>query len=186
MDLQKLSDAELVGLCCAGNQAAWSTLVRRFQRLVYTIPRRARLLEAACADVFQVTFTRLFEHIDRLDDPARVRAWLVTTARRETLRQLRAQQASGEPATSLDDDAAEPAAFLPWASEDDGQLERWHEIRQAVDRLEARCRQLIDLLFLSETEVPYAEIARRLGMSLGSIGPTRGRCLAHLRKLLQE
>jgi DNA-directed RNA polymerase specialized sigma24 family protein len=82
----ELSDEDLVALCRRGEQGAWSVMVRRFQRLIYTIPRRARLPEQLAAEVFQLTFSRLFEHIDRLDQPARVRAWLVTTARRETLK----------------------------------------------------------------------------------------------------
>jgi RNA polymerase sigma factor (sigma-70 family) len=84
-----LSDAELAAECRAGRAAAWATLVRRFQRLIYTIPRRAGLGDAEAADIFQTSFARLHENIGRIDDLSRVRAWLVTTARRETLRRLR-------------------------------------------------------------------------------------------------
>jgi RNA polymerase sigma factor (sigma-70 family) len=198
VDWQELSDEELVMQCRQGRQAAWSTLVRRFQRLIYTIPRRARLPDQAAADVFQNTFSHLFEHIDRLQQPARVRAWLVTTARRETLKQLRISGVEVEAPSAiagrrLDDDAPaddmDAVDIAHWAGApgaDLGDEERWHEVRTAVDRLEARCRQLIELLFLSDPEVPYAEIGSRLGMPLGSIGPTRARCLAQLRKLLAE
>jgi RNA polymerase sigma factor (sigma-70 family) len=79
---QQLSDTELVERCRAGQQSAWNTLVRRYQRLVFTVPRRAGLSEDQAADVFQVVFSRLFEHLDRLGDPSRVQAWLVTTAKR--------------------------------------------------------------------------------------------------------
>jgi RNA polymerase sigma factor (sigma-70 family) len=199
LDYQQLSDAELVTLCRQGRQAAWSTLVRRFQRLVYTIPRRARLPDQSAADVFQITFSRLFEHIDRLAEPARVRAWLVTTARRETLKQLRSSERVEVPASARLDvsfrgdpqDASEAGGIpeSPWSDPDDAEMtreERWNDVRNAVDRLDPRCRLLIELLFLNDPELAYVEVGRRLDMPPGSIGPTRARCLAQLRKLLAQ
>jgi RNA polymerase sigma factor (sigma-70 family) len=191
LDLPSLTDEELVLLCRQGRQAAWSVLVRRYQRLVFTVPTRARLPEQVARDVFQITFTRLFESIDRLEQPSRVRAWLVTTARRETLKAL--QSSDGLPAAAMVDfdegtaraegEARAGAAGEP--ASDPDEEERWHEVRAAVDRLGARCRQLIELLFLHPDELTYEEIGHRLGIPPGSIGPTRGRCLAQLRKLLE-
>jgi len=197
VDLQELPDAELVRRCRQGDSSAWSTLVRRFQRLVYTIPRRARLPDQTCADVFQLAFTRLYENIDRIADASRVRAWLVTTARRETLRELelasreRVHSGVDAAATDLqrehrDDDEPVSEALYEVATAEPGESdeERWHELRRALDRLEPRCRQLLELLFLVEPEPSYADIGGRLGMPIGSIGPTRGRCLAQLRRLM--
>jgi RNA polymerase sigma factor (sigma-70 family) len=193
LDFAALDDEALVRRCQQGDAAAWSVLVRRYQRLVYTIPRRAGLSEEESADVFQATFTRLFRAIDRLKDPARIRAWLVTTAHRETLRVLK-QRRDGLPTVSIDDafpdgdaEEAEPgpdAGFPtpPGTSSEPSVEERWDEVRQALDRLEPRCRQLLELLFLSDLEPSYAEVSQRLGMPVGSIGPTRSRCLEHLRK----
>src|SRR5690349_19976179 len=76
VDWNEFSDGELVRRCAAGVHAAWSVLVQRYQALVYTIPRRARLADAAVADVFQTTFLRVLEHIDRLQQPDRLREWL--------------------------------------------------------------------------------------------------------------
>jgi RNA polymerase sigma factor (sigma-70 family) len=187
-----LSDDDLIQRCRAGEAAAWSTLVRRYQRLIYTVPRRAGLDDGAAADVFQTCFQRLFEHLDRLDDASRVRAWLVTTAKRETLRLLeRAQRMPlAEAATGADDDGAEdPLARVPDpAPLQDAQLSALQEhdrLRQAVDRLDPRARQFIELLFLQDEPLPYSEIAARLGIPEGSIGPTRARCLAKLRKLME-
>lgn len=187
----ELSDDALVQRCRAGEAAAWSTLVRRYQRLIYTVPRRAGLDEGAAADVFQTCFQRLFEHLDRLDDASRVRAWLVTTAKRETLRLLeRAQRMPlAEAAAGADGDAAEdPLAQVPDpAPLQDAQLAALQEhdrLRQAVDRLDPRARQFIELLFLQDEPLPYSEISARLGIPEGSIGPTRARCLAKLRKLM--
>lgn len=190
--LDDLTDADLVAQCRQGRQAAWSTLVRRFQRLVYTVPRRAGLSDEQAADVFQFTFSRLFEYIDKLDDGARVHAWLVTTAKRETLRLLEqsrrfvdlATPAGGEdggdaedPLERLADPAPLPEALL-------GELQEQDRVRRALERLEPRHRQLLELLFLQDEAPPYAEIAARLGIAEGSIGPTRARALDKLRQLL--
>jgi len=183
-------DDQLLQACREGRADAWSTLVRRYQRLVYTVPRRAGLPDEAAADVFQTTFTRLLEHLHRIDDAARVRAWLVTTARRETLRLLEqgARTVSGDEPVADDgptllervaDESPLPEALL-------SDLQQHHRLREAVDRLEPRARQLVELLFLQEEPLPYSEIAARLGIAEGSIGPTRARVLAKLRALMQE
>jgi RNA polymerase sigma factor (sigma-70 family) len=189
MDLAEVPDEELVRLCREGENRAWSALVHRYERLIITIPRRARLSEQAAADVLQITFTRLYEHLDRIEDPSRVRAWLVTTARRETLRhieQARREPASQVPVESIADDDNDGALAHDVVSSgwDDGAEQLWHDLHAAVERLDLRCRQLIELLFLTEPEPSYAAIGERLGMPVGSIGPNRGRCLAQLRKLL--
>jgi RNA polymerase sigma factor (sigma-70 family) len=188
-----LSDDALLQQCRAGRQAAWSTLVRRYQRLVYTVPRRARLDDALAADVFQTTFQRLFEHLDRIEDASRVRAWLVTTAKRETLRLLADRQrlvtvdagsgADGDDDLSAVERVPDPA---PLQDEQLSQLQELDRVRAAVDRLDPRARQFVELMFLQPEPLPYAELAARLGIPEGSIGPTRARCLAKLRKLLDE
>lgn len=187
-----LPDDALVEQCRAGHQGAWSTLVRRFQRLVYTVPRRARLPDELAADVFQTTFQRLFEHLDRLDDASRVRAWLVTTAKRETLRVL-AERQRLVGLDDGDDDAEEGTAAIervpdpaPLQDEQLAELQELDRVRAAVDRLDPRARQFVELVFLQDEPLPYAELARRLGIPEGSIGPTRARCLAKLRKLLED
>ena len=83
--LAKLTDAEIVARCAVGDEAAWWVLVSRYRRLVYTIPYRMGLDPADSDDVFQITWVRLAERIGALREPARVRAWLVTTARRVAL-----------------------------------------------------------------------------------------------------
>jgi RNA polymerase sigma factor (sigma-70 family) len=187
------TDAELVAQCRAGRQAAWSTLVRRYQRLVYTVPRRAGLSDDEAADVFQACFSRLFEHLDRIDDAARVRAWLVTTAKRETLRLLEARRRFVDlvPAGASDaegDDAGDPMERIadpgPLPEQLLGELQEHDRLRRALDRIDARSRQFLELLFLQDEPLPYSEIAARLGIAEGSIGPTRARCLAKLRTAL--
>ena len=187
---EELPDSELMARCREGRQAAWSTLVRRFQRLVYTVPRRAGLSEAQAADVFQASFARLFEHLERIEDPSRVRAWLVTTARRETLRLIDEARRIVDlaPAGGAEDDAGDDplerfADSAPLPEDLLAGLQEHHRVRSALERLDARSRQLLELLFIEDPTPAYAEIAARLGIAEGSIGPTRARALAKLRTL---
>jgi len=189
---EDLADDALIHCCRDGVAAAWSALVRRYQRLIFTIPRRAGLDESSAADVFQVCFQRLFEHLDRLEDPTRVRAWLVTTAKRETLRLLeQARRMPQAEATGPGDEGAEdPLALVPdpvmLQDEQLAELQTHDRLRRAVDRLDPRARQFIELVFLQDEPLSYSEISARLGIPEGSIGPTRVRCLAKLRKLMGE
>jgi RNA polymerase sigma factor (sigma-70 family) len=191
----QVTDQELIEQCRQGRQAAWSTLVRRYQRLVYTVPRRAGLSDAAAADVFQTCFERLLTNLDRLEDGSRVRAWLVTTARRETLRLLEEARRTAAPAEwsgspEGEEEEHDPVARLP--SNDPlpeellSDLQQQHRLREAVDRLDPRSRQFVELVFLQDEPLPYNEIAARLGIAEGSIGPTRARCLQKLRLILAE
>ena len=180
------TDAELIAACRAGRQAAWSTLVRRYQRLVYTVPRRAGLGDDACADVFQACFARLFEHLDRIEDASRVRAWLVTTAKRESLRMLELQRrvvdlAPADDEEGDDDPLARIADPGPLPDQLLGDLQQHDRLRRALDALDPRTRGFLELLFLQDEPLPYSELAARLGIAEGSIGPTRARCLAKLR-----
>jgi RNA polymerase sigma factor (sigma-70 family) len=191
--MEDLSDSDLVACCRAGQQAAWHALVRRFQRIVYTVPRRAGLPEELAADVFQTTFARLFEHLERIDDPSRIQAWLVTTAKRESLRLLEQSRRVVDlaPAAGADeDDGSDPLDRLP--SDDPlpeqllSDLQQQDRLRRAVSQLDERSRTLIELLFLQDEPPSYAEIAARLGIPEGSIGPTRARCLDKLRAILKK
>jgi len=187
--LTELADAELLSRCRDGAAAAWEVLVRRYQRLIYTVPRRAGLDDDAAADVFQTVFARLHEHLDRITQPERLQAWLVTTARRETLRLL--EQGRRTVSVSAGDDAddeADPLANVadesPLPEEMLQRLQGERQVRRALDLLDARSREFLTLLFLQDEPLPYAEIAARLGISEGSIGPTRMRALAKLREIL--
>lgn len=181
------SDAALVLACRAGAPQAWAQLVRRFERLIYTVARRAGLDAHEAADVFQTVFLRLHEHLDRLAQPDRVQAWLVTTARRETLRRLRERAQT----VSLDGDAEsadvpEPADPDPLPEQLLETLQLQQLARQALARLGESCRSLLGLLYGGDEAPPYAEIAARMGLPVGSIGPTRARCLARLRAMLEQ
>lgn len=187
------SDSDLIAQCRQGRASAWSALVRRYQRLVYTVPRRAGLGDDAAADVFQICFSKLFENLDRLQDPSRVRAWLVTTARRETLQvleQAKRQRNLVLPTSQAAEDQEAPdpldqlAAPDPLPEELLSSLQQQHLLRQAVDQLEPRARQFVEAMFLREEPASYQELAAALGIAEGSIGPTRARCLQKLRQIM--
>jgi RNA polymerase sigma factor (sigma-70 family) len=168
--------AGLVHLAAGGDEGAWSALVDEFGDLVRSVARGHRLGDADVADVAQTTWLRLFEHLHRLQDPSRVGAWLATTARRECLRVLRrrAQQVPTAEPPELADDRPGQDAWLVAA-------ERDAALRTAFGRLEARDRRLLALL-VAEPAPSYAEISATLDMPIGSIGPTRGRCLRRLAR----
>ncbi len=182
------SDEDLVLACRRSDAAAWEELVRRYQRLIYAIPRRAGLGDDLATEVLQGTFLRLVEHLGRLEQPSRVGAWLVTTARRETWRVSREARASTPLVAPGSDDEAEidlpDPAELP--DETVMRLERQHQVRLALTALDGRCQDLLRMLFYAPEPPPYAEVAAALGISVGSIGPIRARCLQKLRSIMED
>lgn len=188
---RKDEDAALLARCVAGDGTAWPLLVNRYQRLVYAIVLRAGLDEHMAADVFQTVFERLLEHLPRIAEPSRLQAWVVTTAKREALLQRnRAQRTVSMTNPDADGSPGSEWEFgdeSPGAEEAIAELQQLDEVRGAIDLLDDRCRELLLLLFGDEDKkVPYEEIARRIGVTVGSIGPTRSRCLEKLRRLLSE
>ncbi|HEX2029184.1 MAG TPA: sigma-70 family RNA polymerase sigma factor [Nitriliruptorales bacterium] len=170
--------AELVRAATAGDQRAWDGLVERFTGLVWSVARAHRLTTADAADVVQTTWLRLVEHLDTIRDPRRVGAWLATTARREALRTLRTtgrelptdDEGDLRP-TSMDTDAADQPLL---AAERDALL--WDVVESLTDQ----CRRLLRVL-AADPPPTYQQVAAALGMPVGSIGPTRARCLDRLR-----
>ena len=182
------TDAELLEGCRRGDAAAWEALVKRYERLIYAIPRRAGLDEDAASEVFQEVFTTLFEKLDDISQPDRLHAWLVTTAKRKTWRLIGSRPPSSRrPAGDADEGTdAELLALpdnAPLPDEVLVRLEQQHQVRAALSALDERCRKLLTLLFYRADPPPYSDIAAAIGAPEGSIGPTRARCL---QKLLKE
>jgi RNA polymerase sigma factor (sigma-70 family) len=172
---------QIVAEARAGRSAAWEALIQRFGGLVAAIARRCRLSEPDVAEVCQTTWLRLVENLDRIEQPERLGAWLATTSRRESLRiaTRRTAVAASDALYLIADDQVEPL---------DSRLlkdEQVRAIRSAADRLSPCCQRLLGLL-MGDDELPYRTIAEQLSMPIGSIGPTRGRCLERLRKILGE
>lgn len=175
--------AQLVRGAANGDRAAWERLVDQYSRLIWAMTRDFRLAESDAADVVQATWLRLLEHIDRIEYPARIGSWLATTARHECLRHL---AASKKVMLVQDEDLTfgGVAAHQPELDERLLADERAQAVRAAMSTLPARSQRMLELL-MADPPVSYTEISDQLGVPIGSIGPTRGRCLESLRLMLQ-
>jgi RNA polymerase sigma factor (sigma-70 family) len=173
---------EAVTAAADGDPRAWAALTLRFGGMVMAIARSCRLNEADVAEVHQVTWLRMVENIDRIEKPERVGAWLATTAKRESLRIARSKNRVAYDHQALldrpDADAKEP---------DDGPIisEQVQTVRKAFELLPPHCRRLLSVL-AADGPPSYKEVSSLLSMPIGSIGPTRGRCLEHLRRIMAE
>jgi RNA polymerase sigma factor (sigma-70 family) len=176
---------QLVRGAAGGDEIAWRGLVARFSGLVWAVARAHRLAAADAADVFQTTWLRLAEHIGRIERPERVGAWLATAARRECLQHLRTA-GRALPTDDMDRLDITPAVGNPTeaavlaAEKEREDADLAAALWRAFDRIPGRCRELLRVLMASPPP-SYAEVAAALGVPLGSIGPTRARCLQRLR-----
>ncbi len=173
------SAAVLVRACLSGDEHAWHELVERYGRLVYSIPRRMGLNEADADDVFQNVFVLLYRNLGNLRDQSRVSSWLITAAYRECWRI--GKQAGRY--VNLDD---HHLGEVPAPEAEITRLEREQQVRQALRQIDGRCRDLLTALFLDPRQPTYDDIAARLQMPVGSIGPTRARCFRKLEAALGE
>ncbi len=180
------NDSELVAACRNGDESAWESVVFKYQKLLYSIPRRAGLSADLASDVLQDVFITLYQKLDLLEKPEFLRAWLITTTRHKTIHLIK-RETRGRPVSLTDENneyAFDIPDSVPLADESLVRLEQQHKIEEALTQIDDRCRHLLILLYLEEEKVSYAEIAETIGIPLGSIGPTRARCLEKLLKLL--
>ena len=181
-DLEVLDVAALIRRASNGDRQAWERLIDQYARLIWSITVDFKLVESDAADVAQTTWLRLLEHIDRIEYPDRLGSWLAATARNECLRCLAARK---RVVPSQDD--VELNGAVPHGPEIDERLladERDQTVRDALSRLPRRWQRLLEML-MADPPASYADISDELELPIGSIGPTRGRCLARLRVLLQ-
>lgn len=159
-------------------------MLDKYERIVFSIPRRYGLSTEDAADVTQLTFTILVESIDELPEDSKLGGWLTTVARRHTWRVLERNRRRGiDKYTVLDESTPLPAG------DDTETIENWiltEWLEQGLSRLSERCRNLLMALYLDPEQPSYAEVAARLGIAVGSVGPTRIRCLERLRRTVDE
>src|SRR5438034_11030196 len=170
-------DASLLSAARAGDQRAWSLLVGRYGVSIRGVARRHRLSPANQEEVAQRTWLRLVEHIGSVRSPAAIGGWLTTVARNECLRVLAASERELPVEEALPPEAAAPTSVEDELAEIMGK----QALHSAVDTLPEHQRRLLRW-FLAEPELNYEELSARLGIPRGSIGPTRGRGLARLRR----
>jgi RNA polymerase sigma factor (sigma-70 family) len=178
------SDRELIQACRKGDVGAWERVLEKYERLVFSIPLRYGVSRDDAADVAQLTFTILMQSLDNLREDSHLGAWLTTVARRHTWRLFR--RANRE-ITGEDDDFTETASAL--GKSDGDAIDRWEMtewLDQGLTQLNERCRAILLALYFDSQEPSYTEIAGRLNIPVGSVGPTRARCLERLKQVLQE
>jgi RNA polymerase sigma factor (sigma-70 family) len=176
------STAELVRQAKGGDERAWQDLVDRYARLVWSVCRNHRLADADAADVSQTVWLRLVEHLPQLRDPAALPSWLVTTAKRECLRVVATTARRWELGQPTEPDRLERAD--EHTVEVDQMLlaeERAVALRAGLAELDSVCQELLRRLAMDPPQ-SYKQISLQLGRPVGSIGPTRERCLKRLRR----
>jgi RNA polymerase sigma factor (sigma-70 family) len=171
------NDPVLVQSCLDGDERAWAELVQRYARLVYSLPRRYGLSEADAVDVLLNVFSIVLRELKTLRNYTRLSGWLITNTHHETFR----QKARGRQA-GLEDP---PIVEIPLSDDDVSRWEREELMRQALERLAPLESEIVMSVFAQDPP-SHDELAARLGIPLGSIGPTRARCLRKLEAILVE
>ncbi len=167
-------DSRLIQNCVNGDSDAWRQFVARYERLIFSVALRICRDREVAADVMQQVFLQIYQQLDELTTVTNLSAWIVTIARRRSCDYLR----SLRPLDPLPEEGFEDS------TDDFSRLQQRHAIEMAMAQLPARTQQLIELLYMSPDNPSYEEVARRLGMPVSSIGPTRLRALKKLKKLL--
>jgi RNA polymerase sigma factor (sigma-70 family) len=181
------SDRDLILACRKGDSRAWKHLLSKYERLVFSIPMRYGLSRDDAADVSQLTFTILIQSVETLPEDSRLGAWLATVAKRHTWRLMERNRREG--ASDVVAERADLGADAVALGKSDGSdtIEHW-ELSDWLDgglqNIDGNCRDLLTALYFSPEQPSYADIAARLGKPVGSIGPTRARCLERLKKAL--
>ena len=171
---------DLVTRAGNGDTQAWDALVERYSPLIWSVCRRHRLGDADTQDVGQSAWLRLADQLHRIRDPAALPGWLATVTRRECLRILRTERGVPPAGCGLDAETV-PDEQAGTAEQQLLAAERHAALREAFRDLPPSGQRLI-LLLIEDPPTPYAEISARLGIPVGSIGPTRRRCLDKLRR----
>ena len=175
------NDTRLVKECLRANEEAWSLLIDKYKALIYSIPVKYGLPPHEAADVFQATCAELLARLPELREPRALPKWLMQVAHHECYRSKRLQQRM----VSRDGDADLPEPETPPIAESVMQQTQEEQmLREAMSVLSPQCRRLVELLFFETPARPYAEVAKELGLAVGSIGFTRQKCIDRLRRQL--
>ncbi len=177
------SDDDLIQACRQGDVGAWQTVVNKYKRLVYSIPLNYGLSHEDAADITQITFTIMFESLERFYANARLAPWLATVARRHSWRVMERYRRE-----RIKDDADIAQNLIReidlTSNEEMENLALLEWLDQGVSQLDERCRKLLLNLYFNPEKPAYAEVAAKLNMPTSSVSPIRARCLKRLKKLL--
>ncbi len=184
-----LPDRDLIEACLKGDKGAWDTLIKRYAALIYSTCLRTGLSAADSEDVAQDVCVILLDHLADVRDTAKLSSWLISTTKREVWRfqrrkGLKLASELGDGEWDLDSAAGVNMETADSPETEVLALEEQQLVRQAMEDLPERCRRMLTLLYCTDDPVSYTDIAEELALPVGSIGPTRARCLQSLRKLL--
>ena len=177
------SDARLIRGCLNGNELAWSALIEKYRKLIYSIPLKYGASPDDAADIFQSVCLELFTELPRIRKTAAFRSWLITVTAHQSFQWKRKARRRAEDELTPEDEEKLGIDPSPDVIE---QVEREQMLREAIARLPARCQEMIQMLFYQEPQIAYRDVAARLGLATGSIGFIRGRCLKRLQRTLEE
>jgi len=177
------SDARLIRYCLNGDERAWAALIEKYKNLIYSIPLRYGASPDDAADIFQSVCVELLSELPRLRKRASFRSWLITVTAHQAFQWKRKTRRRAEDELTPADEERLETDPSPDVVE---QLQREQVMREAIAELPPRCREMITLLFFSEPQLPYRDVARQLGLAVGSIGFIRGRCLKRLQRMLED
>ena len=174
-------DTRLVKECLRSNEEAWSLLIDKYKALIYSIPVKYGLPQQEAADVFQATCAELLVRLPELREPRALPKWLMQVAHHECYRWKRQQQRM----VSRDAEPDLPEPETPAIAESViQQTQEEQMLREAMSSLSPQCRRLVELLFFETPARPYTDVAKGLGLAVGSIGFTRQKCMDRLRRQL--
>jgi RNA polymerase sigma factor (sigma-70 family) len=174
-------DTRLVKECLAGNEEAWSLLIDKYKALIYSIPFKYGLPPHEAADVFQSTCMELLTRLPELREPRALPKWLMQVAHHESYRAKRHDRRL----VSRDAEPELPDPETPAIAESLVQQTQEEQLlREAMTSLTPQCQKLVELLFFETPPRPYADVAKELGLAVGSIGFTRQKCMDRLRRQL--
>ena len=177
------SDERLVQECVSGNEEAWSALIDKYKRLIFSIPIKYGLSSDDATDIFQNVCVELLSSLPKLREPKALPKWIMQVTAHKCFREKK----RGQRFESSDDEEEKVDVAIPAAAEGIvREAEDEHNLRSAIAEMPGRCRELVEMLFFEEPARPYKEIAAKLGIATGSIGFIRQRCLDKLKKRLSE
>ena len=182
------SDTHLIRACLGGNDRAWTALIERYKRLIFSIPIKYGASRDDAADIFQLVCMEMFSELSNLRKTESLKSWLITVTSHQAYHWKKRQRTGDVELDNTEDDQApvQLASSEALAPELMAEVEREQLLRDVVAKLNERCAKMIRLLFYQDPPLPYTEVAQRLGLATGSIGFIRGRCLQRLQKILNE
>ena len=178
------TDPELVAACLSGDSRSWERLLKRYERMIYSVPARLHFDMDERQEVFQTVCCRILENLYALVDASRLRSWILTITIRECNhliheKYLRRRHDPENYALGLQDPNADTLEI--YLSSEREQL-----LREVFEELPERCRELVRMLFLADTKARYEDLAKHFALSMETIGSLRYRCLSNLRQLLHS